>query len=64
MHSGRVVDDILVTAPRPRDSDSLLLTDMIDRKHALLAHLGLEARRAGYRQKLVGDADATAGSVR
>jgi NitT/TauT family transport system ATP-binding protein len=64
MHSGRVVDDILVTAPRPRDSDSLLLTDMIDRKHALLAHLGLEARRAGHRQKLVGDADATAGAVR
>ncbi|MBV9757952.1 MAG: ABC transporter ATP-binding protein [Alphaproteobacteria bacterium] len=47
MHSGRVVDDLAVTAPRPRDSDSLLLPEMVDRKHALLAHLGLERFRPG-----------------
>lgn len=45
MHTGRVVDDLSVTAPRPRDSDSLLLPEMVDRKHVLLAHLGLERPR-------------------
>ena len=46
MHSGRVVDDLSATAPRPRDSDSLLLPEMVERKHVLLAHLGLERRRS------------------
>lgn len=45
MHSGRVVDDLAVTAPRPRDSDSLLLAEMVQHKHVLLAHLGLESRQ-------------------
>jgi NitT/TauT family transport system ATP-binding protein len=46
MHSGRVADDLPVTAPRPRDSDSLLLPEMVEHKHVLLAHLGLERRRS------------------
>jgi NitT/TauT family transport system ATP-binding protein len=44
MREGRIIDDLSVTAARPRDSDSLLLPEMVDRKHALLAHLGLERR--------------------
>jgi NitT/TauT family transport system ATP-binding protein len=61
MHSGRVVDDLPVTAPRPRDSDSLLLPEMVDRKHALLAHLGLERfRRAAPALTEAGDGVAAA----
>lgn len=41
IHSGRQIDDLRVTAPRPRDSDSLLLPEMVRHKHTLLAHLGL-----------------------
>ena len=42
LHSGRQVDDLAVTAARPRTTDSLLLPEMVAIKHTLLAHLGLE----------------------
>jgi len=41
-HSGRLIDDIAVTAERPRTTDTLLMPDMVAIKHKLLAHLGLE----------------------
>ena len=40
--AGRVVDDIPVEAPRPRDTDTLLRPDAVAIKHRLLGHLGLE----------------------
>ncbi len=43
--SGRLVDDLAVAASRPRDTDSLLLPEMVALKHKLLAHLGLERLR-------------------
>ena len=58
MRGGRTIDHLSVTAPRPRDSDSLLLPEMVDRKHVLLAHLGLEHRRRGVMP------DAVAGALR
>ncbi len=58
MRGGRIIDHLSVTAPRPRDSDSLLLPEMVDRKHVLLAHLGLEDRRGGEMP------DAVAGALR
>ena len=58
MRDGRIIDHLSVTAPRPRDSDSLLLPEMVDRKHVLLAHLGLEHRRRGVMP------DAVAGALR
>ena len=42
LHSGRLVDDLGISVPRPRTADSLLLEEMMQRKHVLLAHLGLE----------------------
>lgn len=42
LHNGRVIDDLPVTAARPRDTDSLLQPDMVAIKHRLLTHLGLE----------------------
>jgi NitT/TauT family transport system ATP-binding protein len=42
IHAGRLVDDLPVTAARPRNTDSLLLPEMVAIKHTLLAHLGLE----------------------
>jgi NitT/TauT family transport system ATP-binding protein len=42
IHAGRLVDDLSVTAARPRNTDSLLLPEMVAIKHTLLAHLGLE----------------------
>jgi NitT/TauT family transport system ATP-binding protein len=42
MRGGRQVDDLRVTARRPRDTDSLLLPELVHLKHTLLAHLGLE----------------------
>lgn len=39
---GRIVDDIRVEAPRPRDTDTLLRPDAVAAKHRLLGHLGLE----------------------
>jgi NitT/TauT family transport system ATP-binding protein len=45
-HSGRLIDDLAVTAERPRTTDSLLMPDMVAIKHKLLAHLGLEKRTA------------------
>ena len=58
MRDGRIIDHLSVTAPRPRDSDSLLLPEMVDRKHVLLAHLGLEHRRGRAMP------DAVAGALR
>lgn len=40
--TGRLVDDLRVDAPRPRDTDSLLRPEMVAIKHRLLGHLGLE----------------------
>ena len=64
MHTGRVVDDLAVTAPRPRDSDSLLLPEMVERKHVLLAHLGLEHRAAGAGAQRTEAAHDVAGALR
>lgn len=62
MREGRVIDDLCVAAPRPRNSDSLLLPEIVDRKHTLLAHLGLELRHGGAsanrKEALHGIADA------
>ncbi len=44
IHSGRLIDDIRVEAPRPRTTDTLLEKEMVHHKHVLLAHLGLEPR--------------------
>ena len=44
MRAGAIVDDVPVRAARPRDTDSLLLPDMVAIKHKLLGHLGLEHR--------------------
>ncbi len=49
MRTGRIVDDLVVTAARPRTADSLLEPEMIGHKHTLLAHLGLERAVAGQR---------------
>jgi NitT/TauT family transport system ATP-binding protein len=43
--AGRLVDDIAVGVARPRTTDSLLLPQMVEIKHTLLAHLGLERLR-------------------
>jgi NitT/TauT family transport system ATP-binding protein len=45
MNDGRIVDDIRVTAPRPRTTDTLLEPDLVEIKHVLLGHLGLERSR-------------------
>jgi NitT/TauT family transport system ATP-binding protein len=42
LHSGRLIDDLGISVPRPRTADSLLMEEMMQRKHVLLAHLGLE----------------------
>ena len=44
-HTGRLIDDLLLDAPRPRTTDTLLMQRMVEDKHLLLAHLGLEAKR-------------------
>jgi NitT/TauT family transport system ATP-binding protein len=41
-HTGHLIDDLAVAAPRPRTTDSLLMPEMVAIKHTLLAHLGLE----------------------
>jgi NitT/TauT family transport system ATP-binding protein len=46
LHSGQLVDDLGISVPRPRTADSLLLAEMMHRKHVLLAHLGLEGATA------------------
>ena len=55
MHSGRFVDDLAVTAPRPRTTDGLMAPTMVQHKHVLLAHLGLENVKSAT------DAPASAG---
>ena len=55
MHSGRIVDDLAVEAPRPRTTDGLMEPTMVQHKHVLLAHLGLEDSKGA------GDAPASAG---
>ena len=47
MRSGRVVDDLAVSAPRPRTTDGLMEPGMVRHKHTLLAHLGLDALERG-----------------
>jgi NitT/TauT family transport system ATP-binding protein len=54
LHSGRLVDDLGIGVPRPRTADSLLLAEMMNRKHVLLAHLGLEGATALAAQMEVG----------
>jgi NitT/TauT family transport system ATP-binding protein len=49
MNAGRLVDDIAVQAPRPRTTDTLLEPEMVEIKHVLLGHLGLEQSRTGAR---------------
>ncbi len=44
--SGRIVDDMAITAERPRTTDALLEPAMVTNKHVLLAHLGLETMRS------------------
>ncbi len=46
-HTGRIVDDLALVAPRPRTTDTLLMPQMVQDKHLLLAHLGLETKQAG-----------------
>jgi NitT/TauT family transport system ATP-binding protein len=41
MRNGAIVDDIPVGAARPRDTDTLLLRDLVAIKHRLLGRLGL-----------------------
>jgi NitT/TauT family transport system ATP-binding protein len=43
--SGRIVDDMAISAERPRTTDTLLEPQMVQDKHVLLAHLGLERMR-------------------
>ncbi len=47
VHSGRIVDNLAITAPRPRTTDGLMEADMVQHKHVLLAHLGLESMLSG-----------------
>jgi NitT/TauT family transport system ATP-binding protein len=42
MRSGEIIDDLAVSAQRPRTTDGLLQPQMVRHKHVLLAHLGLE----------------------
>lgn len=49
MKTGRLIDDIHVAAPRPRTTDTLLEPELVEIKHVLLEHLGLERSRAGAR---------------
>lgn len=42
---GRLADDIPVAAARPRDADTLATRELLEIKHRLLAHLGLEPAR-------------------
>lgn len=42
VHEGRIVDDLKITAERPRSADTLATPPMLSAKHTLLAHLGLE----------------------
>jgi NitT/TauT family transport system ATP-binding protein len=46
-HTGRLIDDLHLDAPRPRTTDTLLTRQMVEDKHLLLAHLGLETKRPG-----------------
>lgn len=44
--SGRLIDDLRSTLPRPRTTDSLIVPEAVRHKHVLLAHLGLDAGAA------------------
>jgi NitT/TauT family transport system ATP-binding protein len=46
LRGGRLVDDLAVEAARPRTTDSLLDAAMVQTKHTLLQHLGLERGHA------------------
>jgi NitT/TauT family transport system ATP-binding protein len=45
--NGRIADDMAIAVGRPRTTDTLLEPQMVQDKHVLLAHLGLERRRPG-----------------
>jgi NitT/TauT family transport system ATP-binding protein len=45
LHTGRIVDDLIIDARRPRSTDTLLAPQMVHNRHVLLAHLGLETAR-------------------
>jgi NitT/TauT family transport system ATP-binding protein len=45
LHTGRIIDDLVVDAHRPRSTDTLLSPQMVQNKHVLLGHLGLETSR-------------------
>jgi NitT/TauT family transport system ATP-binding protein len=42
INRGRLVDDLTVAVPHPRTTDTLALPTMLQYKHILLGHLGLE----------------------
>jgi NitT/TauT family transport system ATP-binding protein len=52
LHSGRIVDDLVVEARRPRSTDTLLAPQMVQTRHVLLAHLGLETARLNAGDKV------------
>ena len=54
MGKGGIVDDRIVTAPRPRSTDSLLEPEMVRSKHVLLGHLGLERPAPAVQVETVG----------
>ena len=45
LHTGQIIDDLLVDTHRPRSTDTLLSPQMVQNKHVLLGHLGLETSR-------------------
>jgi NitT/TauT family transport system ATP-binding protein len=52
LHTGRIVDDLIVEARRPRSIDTLLAPQMVHNRHVLLAHLGLETVRLNASDKV------------
>jgi len=52
LHTGRIVDDLIVEAGRPRSTDTLLAPQMVHNRHVLLAHLGLETARLNTSDKV------------
>ncbi|MCB8881351.1 ABC transporter ATP-binding protein [Acidisoma cellulosilytica] len=40
-HSGRMVEDLAVTLPKPRSADDLVLPELVNHRHRLLQHMGL-----------------------
>lgn len=42
VHAGQIIDDLKITASRPRTTDTLASAELLKAKHTLLGHLGLE----------------------